>query len=159
MQKDLEANHPDLQIQFLGVNQWSHEGGRETATNGRDLPLLQDVDGNKDNLSDVWASWDVAYRDVIVVDAVGEIVDVYNLSTHDLTEPGKYDALKQIVIDAAESAPLTGDCNQDGVLDAADLACVSSLPERDAVLEALELDWEALTADFRQWIAAQTGRD
>lgn len=132
MQNDLETNHPDLQIQILGINERGHESGNASATDGKDLPFLQD-----DLLSDVWESWDVTYRDVIVVDAELEIVDVYNLTLNNLSDPDSYDDLKQILIEAATPEPVSGDCNQDGDVNASDLACVSHVQQRDVVLDAL----------------------
>ena len=65
MQNELDADHPELEIQILGVNGAGYEAGNETITLGRDLPWLQDVDGQ----SNAWTSWDVAYRDVAIADA------------------------------------------------------------------------------------------
>ena len=52
-------------------------------TEGRDLPWLaeSDVDGN--GLGDIRDdSWQVAYRDVVVVDQQGEMLERYNLTSN-----------------------------------------------------------------------------
>lgn len=59
-------------------------------TDGRTLPWLQDVAGQ-----DVWTSWSVEYRDVVIVDAQGNRRDVFNLTTHDLSAQTNRDALKE----------------------------------------------------------------
>ena len=64
---------------------------------GRDIPWLQDVED-----TDVWATWDVTYRDVIVVDSEGKRFGVFNVTDHNLGEAVHHDALKQLMLDAAE---------------------------------------------------------
>lgn len=64
-------------------------------TAGRTLPWLQDrID------VDVWRRWAVVYRDVIILDAANRRVGVFNLTTHDLSRPEDYAALKQQLLDA-----------------------------------------------------------
>ena len=140
MQKDLESTHPELQIQLLGVNEWGHGSANAVASANSDLPLLQDVDANEDFQSDVWTSWEVTWRDVFIVDAEGEVVDIINLTVNDLRNSDNYDELKDLILETAETAepaPAVGDCNADGNLDAADLGCVSDLASRDAALASL----------------------
>ncbi len=108
MQKDLDANFPELNIQLLGMNQITHETGNATTTNGRDLPWLQDVDANKDGRSDVWlSSWAYEYRDVVIVDANNQFVQAYNLTTNDLADANNYADLRQLLV-AAASTPMNG---------------------------------------------------
>ncbi|MCO6458152.1 MAG: hypothetical protein J5I93_22840 [Pirellulaceae bacterium] len=113
MQRDLRTNHPDLQIQILGMNQLGHEGGNPSITDGRDLPWLQDVDADQNGSSDVWLnSWPFAYRDVVILDAENRVLSRYNLTSNDLRVAANYDELKQLFLDAAgESAatPLNND--------------------------------------------------
>ncbi len=78
---------------ILGVNETGHEEGNEGVTEGRDLPWLQDVED-----TDVWATWGVDYRDVIVLDHEGVPLFRYNLTEHDLGTD--YDQLKQLLDDA-----------------------------------------------------------
>ncbi len=110
MQNDLDASYPELGIQILGVNGAGLEGGNGSITAGRDAPWLQDLDSNNDNLSDVWTSWGVAYRDVVILDAENAKVGTFNLTVHNLQIPENYNTLRQMFIDSAtipEPAGLT----------------------------------------------------
>jgi len=63
-----------------------------------DLPLLQDT--VKD---DVWTSWEVTYRDVVILDEDNHQVDVFNLTANDLNDPANYQALSDLI--TAELTP------------------------------------------------------
>ena len=101
MQDDLDANSPELDIQILGVNEAGNESGNGSITSGRDIPWLQDVDGDYDGESDVWTSWDVAFRDVVIVDAENARVGAFNLTTYDLQVSENYDMLRQMLVEVA----------------------------------------------------------
>jgi hypothetical protein len=104
MQKDLDAARPDLEINIIGLNEIGHESGNGSFTSGRDLPWLQDGDINNDGSSDVWLnSWDYAFRDVVILDENNEYITAYNVTINDLANPSNYDALEQLMIDAAEA--------------------------------------------------------
>ncbi len=96
MQDELAAEELALDGQILGVNEAGAEGGVEAMCLGRDLPLLQDT-----STAQVWGAWEVAYRDVVVLDAENRIITIYNLSEHDLGQPANYEALKAILRTAA----------------------------------------------------------
>jgi hypothetical protein len=98
MQKELDALPTSVQIQILGVNETGHESGNASVTTGRTLPWLQDTASEN-----VWASWQVTWRDVIVLDAQNHFVAVFNLTTHDLSKPADYAALKTLLIDTANA--------------------------------------------------------
>lgn len=139
MQNDLKQNYPDLDIHILGINEWGQEVGNADATNGKQIPWLQDVDGNQDDESDVWMnSWPVNFRDVAIVDATNVMVDQYNLSTYDLSQPADYATLRQKLIDLAQSESIpTSWTNPDKPLDVNDDTFVSSI---DALLVINELN-------------------
>jgi hypothetical protein len=106
MQRNFERHYPSLDIQLLGINEIGHESGNASICNGRDLPWLQDVDADGNSVSDVWYdSWKITYRDVVVVDQQNEKVTIYNVTTHNLADPGNYATLEQIFIDAAAVTP------------------------------------------------------
>ena len=86
-----------MNVAILGVNEHGHESGNESMCDGRDLPWLQDTEG-----TEVWSEWAVTYRDVIVLDPDRGVVDVYNLTEHDLANPDDYAELLQLLQDAAE---------------------------------------------------------
>ena len=96
MQDELGAADTSLSIEIVGVNEVGFESGNDTFTDGRDLPWLQEAGEG------VWGAWNVTYRDVIIVDGENKVVAVYNLTDNDLADTAKYDALKQLFLDAAE---------------------------------------------------------
>ncbi len=74
------------------------ESGNASITAGRTLPWLQDV-----LATDVWKSWAVEYRDVVVLDQENRPVAVYNLTTYDLGNPANFAQLKSILVGAANA--------------------------------------------------------
>jgi len=128
MQNDLASSHPELDIAILGVNERGQELGNRPTAEGRDIPLLQDVDSDGDRRSDVWHSWEVEWRDVIIVDQNNVRVGVYNLTTYDLAVAQNYDTLRQMFIDAAMAAEgpelAAGDANGDYRFDSLDIVRV-----------------------------------
>lgn len=101
LQKELETNFPALNIQLIGVNKVGKEAGNEVASEGRDIPLLQDVDADSDGDSDVWSLWNVQWRDVVIMDTHNTNVGTYNLTTYGLAEPENYASLREMLVDAA----------------------------------------------------------
>ena len=73
------------------------DGNNDGFTESRDIPWLQDTDE-----ADWWNTWNVTYRDVIILDADGEVADVYNLTNNDLGDTDNYVALKSLMLDAAQ---------------------------------------------------------
>ncbi len=101
MQKELESERPDLDIQILAINEDGfgppdHQDDVELATTAYDTPLLQDTAD-----VDAWGSWNVSYRDVIVLDAENRKVGVFNLTNSSLADTLNYQALKDMLIAAA----------------------------------------------------------
>ena len=88
----MQAELPEVAI--IGINEAGYESGNDAFTDGRDLPWLQDTTS-----VDMWNTWGVVYRDVFILDAEGTLLDVYNLSTHDLSVD--YDELKGLLSDYA----------------------------------------------------------
>lgn len=87
-------------VQILGINETGLESGNAYITNGRTLPWLQDTAEQQ-----VWKSWAVTFRDVIILDAENKPIAVYNVTTHGLADPANYAELKQILVDAANKLP------------------------------------------------------
>ncbi|MBK8998098.1 MAG: hypothetical protein IPM35_20435 [Myxococcales bacterium] len=98
MQKELGSVSTKKQIQILGVNGNGLESGNAGMTAGRTLPWLQDT-----LATDVWKSWAVEYRDVVVLDEENRPVAVYNLTTYDLGNPTNFAQLKSILVGAANA--------------------------------------------------------
>jgi len=101
MQQELRENHPLLRIQLVGINEKGQEPGNPSTTEGRTLPWLQDRDLNSDGKSDVFTSWQVALRDVVILDGENAKVGVYNLNTHNLAVEANYNTLREMIVDAA----------------------------------------------------------
>lgn len=124
MQNELEATYPLLNIQLAAVNEVGHESGNGLATEGRDLPFLQDVDANQNGISDVaYDQWNVVYRDVVILDGDNVKSGVYNLTEHNLADPANATVLRNMLLDAAMAnqkpwhnwnQPM--DCDVDGVV-------------------------------------------
>jgi len=100
MQRELAAESHALTIQILGCNGIDLESGNASICVGRDIPWLQDIAS-----ADVWNTWSVGYRDVIILDEQNEVLEVFNLTTHDLTNASEYDALKALLRAAANPVP------------------------------------------------------
>ena len=77
---------------ILGLNEVGHESGTAAFCEGRDLPWLQDTAD-----AGVWQEWGVVYRDVVILDADGEAVEVYNLTENDLADPDRYQELLALI--------------------------------------------------------------
>ena len=83
-------------IRILGVNKAGEEADNALVCQGRTLPWLQDTPA-----VNVWGSWRVTWRDVVVLDADNKIVRVYNLTDNDLHDPANYAELRGILVGAA----------------------------------------------------------
>jgi hypothetical protein len=99
MQDELAADHPELAISLHHVNEIGYDSGNETLMSETDLPILQD-----DTTADVWNQWGATWRDVYVLDGDNEIYAIYNLTSHDLSDPANYAELYDLFV-AAASAP------------------------------------------------------
>ena len=86
------------EVRILGVNGIGHESGNTQTVLGHTIPWLQDVVAQN-----VWSTWAVSYRDVVILDENNEVVEIYNLTTHDLGTPAHYDELKNKLVQAANA--------------------------------------------------------
>ncbi len=84
-------------IKLVAINQVGFESSTEGMADLGDIPLLQDTAE-----VNAWVSWAAVYRDVIIVDAKGERVEAFNLTTHDLSNPDNYAALKAKLLAAID---------------------------------------------------------
>jgi hypothetical protein len=103
LQGEIDAElggEPGSKVQFLGINETGLESGNSSVTNGRSLPWLQDTADQQ-----VWKSWGIAFRDVVILDAENRPITVYNVTTYNLAVAENYAALKQIMLDAAAKLP------------------------------------------------------
>ncbi len=98
MQKELDAIPTKVPIRLLGVNEKGLESGNASFTTGRTLAWLQDTAAD-----DVWTSWQVTFRDVVVLDAENYRAAVYNVTVHNLSDPINYDQLKNLLVAVANA--------------------------------------------------------
>lgn len=96
MQGEIDAAQTLREVHILGVNDIGLEAGNDAITAGRELPWLQPVGGQT-----IWILWEVTYRDVYIVGPGNELLDVYNLTEHNLADTANYDTLEQMLLDAA----------------------------------------------------------
>jgi len=97
-----ELGTEGLAVHILGMNEAGEESGNAAMCNGRDLPWLQDVADS----AEVWTSWNVVYRDVVILDRENQHFRSFNLSAHPLEITANYESLKQLLRDAvAEGSP------------------------------------------------------
>ncbi|MFH1810407.1 MAG: hypothetical protein ABIJ09_16820 [Pseudomonadota bacterium] len=68
---------------------------------GRHLPWLQDIRDKQ-----VWGSWNVTYRDVVVLDVDNRRVFTYNLTSNNLADDAVYQELKDLLIRLANGEDL-----------------------------------------------------
>ena len=96
MQDQLDAEHPELEIDILIVNAEGLEDGLDDLAAVTDLPVVQD-----DDVALVWDTWGATWRDTWIVDADNVEVDIYNLTTYDLSDSANYDTLYALFVAAA----------------------------------------------------------
>ncbi len=80
------------------MNETGFDSGLSAVSELGDLPVLQDTPADA-----VWTLWDVTYRDVYILNADGELVDVYNLTVYDLGDDANFEELKSKFAAASDS--------------------------------------------------------
>jgi hypothetical protein len=99
MQHDIDTVSTHVPVHFLGVNEIGQESGNDGMCQGRTIPWLQDLP-----LIDVWQSWHVTMRDVVVLNAHNDVIEIYNLTEHNLADPANYATLRTFLIEAARDS-------------------------------------------------------
>ncbi len=94
MQHEFDEMELEVPIALLGINEAGYDQYNDYMTFGRDIPWLQDTWSEN-----VWGAWEVTYRDVVILDSSNYRHAVFNLTSHDLSDPGNYEALKQILLE------------------------------------------------------------
>lgn len=97
---EIEVQSPTVPVACLGVNAVGYESGNATVTAGRSIPWLQDLPDQG-----AWARWGVAFCDVVILDRENRAHAVYNLTTHDLSDPANRAELKALLLEAAAAVP------------------------------------------------------
>lgn len=101
----MNRNYPSSDIAILGVNNTDAQRASDVAlaTAPNDLPMLNDIDVNGDELADTWEAFGADWRDVYVVDAESETTNIFNLTANDLRIQANYNTLRGMIVDAATS--------------------------------------------------------
>ncbi len=157
MQRELESDYPALDFQIVGINEIGHAVSNSAITEGRDLPWLQDEDANNNSVSDVWYdSWDVTYRDVVVLDEDNALVGAYNLTLNNLANPENYNTLRNLFLATATS---DGDVDHDGNLTAADIDLFFDALATGSYTDEYDLNGDSLVdeADVDELVVTRMG--
>ena len=93
MQGEIDADSTARAVQILGVNAAGQESGNADMCAGRTTPWLQDTAEVQ-----VWNSWAVTWRDVVILDAENKVIAIYNLTEHRLEDADNYAALKNLLL-------------------------------------------------------------
>lgn len=90
-----ELNEMNLDVTILGINHMDKDSANELMTEGRNVPWLQDLPA-----TNVWSSWEIAYRDVVILNEDNEFVDRINVTTNNLTEAAGYQTLMGLITES-----------------------------------------------------------
>ena len=96
MQTEIDSQETLRPIQIMGINGIGLESDNDAMTADRVRPWLQPAADE-----DVWTSWLVVYRDVVILGPGNEHLGTYNLTEHDLADPANYAALMNQLLEAA----------------------------------------------------------
>ena len=122
LQDELRTLHPELNIEIFGINHFDANSdlSNTQTTVGRELPWLQDTTDDR-----VWDFWGATWRDVRILDPQNRLYAVVNLTTSDLGIPTNREQLKNLLLEAAQSA----DTDADGLPDLWELQILGTLSE------------------------------
>lgn len=81
---------------MLGLNKIGYASYNDAFTAGVDLPWLQDTDS-----AQAWEAWGASWRDLYVLDPEGQLYAVHDLNSNDLGYEPDYQALTDLLLDAA----------------------------------------------------------
>jgi hypothetical protein len=103
LQSEIDTLGWGLNVRFLGLNEIGHGVGNTNIPAVSDLPWLQDNTEQK-----VWDSWDVTFRDIVILDEQNVPVATFNVTTYNLGVSANYDSLRTLLGTFAQgSSPLT----------------------------------------------------
>ena len=99
LQVEIDSLGWALNVHFLGVNEIGNGIGNMWIPAVSDLPWLQDTAEQN-----VWDSWNVTFRDVVILDKENVPVATFNVTTYDLGVPANYDSLKTLLSTIAQGS-------------------------------------------------------
>lgn len=122
----MNAANTGMRVEILGINEPSQAPYNHLVAQSLNvLPWLQDT-----TQQDLWGKWQIAYRDVLVLDSFNRPVLKDNLTQHDLGQVQNYNALKNALLQLGVPA----DSDKDGLPDDWEFGWFGSLsptPEGD----------------------------
>lgn len=96
MQRRFEAMTPPAPIQLVVINQVGAESATSQVLRDRAVPFVQDTAAAR-----VWATWGANIRELWIVDGMGRRVEVIDLTTHSLLDPGQATNIESRILAAA----------------------------------------------------------
>jgi hypothetical protein len=98
MQAELRSEKLLFNVEILGVNSQHANSSfaNQLITASNPLSWLQETEQEP-----VWNRWGVTYRDVRILDPSNRLAGVFNLTSHDLSKPTEFAALKAMFIAVA----------------------------------------------------------
>ena len=97
MQNEISSEYPELPIKILSINQIGAENGINSFNETHALPMVNDS-----TTDEIWIQWESQWRDFYILNKQNELLEVYNLTEHNLNDPLNYQELKQKLILAAQ---------------------------------------------------------
>ena len=106
VQNELRQEKLPINIELLGINGHIYNSPSDNAatTANNILPWLQDT-----AQANVWSLWDIAYRDLVILDSSNRVAGILNLTLNDLSLAANRDRLKEMLRRAANSGDIDGD--------------------------------------------------
>lgn len=101
---EIKATNPDLNVEIVGINMLNDAAFNPLVVSQRNLPWLQETAE-----ANVWGKWRATWRDVRIVDSLGRLQAVYNLTANDLAKEQNRETLKQLFLSAAKIVDSDGD--------------------------------------------------
>ena len=98
MYNELAQEYPELPITMFAINQIGAETGTSSFDETHALPMVND--NSTDN---IWIQWESIWRDFYILNRNNELIEIYNLTEHNLNDPQNYQELKQKILTAVQS--------------------------------------------------------
>ena len=98
MQDELNNEYPNLNITLIGVNEDGFNSGNSSVSSVSSLPLIND-----NSTDQIWNTWGVTFRDVVILNEDNQIVGSFNLTSNSLSNSANYDSLKNMLVTEASN--------------------------------------------------------
>ena len=146
-----------MDFPILAINEEGLESGNSQISQDKNLPWLQDVDQDANGISDLWYdSWNITFRDVVVLDENNSVVDIYNVTPNDLADPTNYNTFRLMLVETATS---DGDFDNDDQLNATDIDLLYAAIGTATGTDEMDLNGDSLvdTQDVTELVENRIG--